>query len=201
MSFNAWLVAVLTFALSTAFSPGPNNIMLLSSGSAFGIRRTLPHLLGVATGFPFMTLAIGLLLGEVFLAYPLLHTLLKVFGIGYMLYLAGKIALSRVAVERREAARPLTFFEAALFQWVNPKAWVMALGAMAAFTNPLAGSATVQTMWIAAMFLVASVGSSSTWAVAGSVIAGWLHTPRRVMIFNIAIALSLVLSIIPMMAE
>lgn len=201
MNFLSWLIAVSVFAISSAFSPGPNNLMLLASGTTFGVRRTLPHIAGVAVGFPAMTLVIGVVLGGAFSAYPMIHTILKVAGIGYMLYLAWKTALSRVAVEERTAARPLTFLEAALFQWVNPKAWVMATGAIAAYTGATGDTVFGQLGWLTLVFLITGIGSASTWAAAGSWIARWLHTPRHIAIFNLTIAVLLVLAILPMMVE
>lgn len=199
MTFVSWLLAVILFAASSAFSPGPNNIMLLSSGATFGVRPTWPHIWGVALGFPAMTLIVGLVLGSAFTAYPMAHLAMKVVGIGYMLYLAWKTALSRTAVEPRNAARPLRFTEAALFQWINPKAWIMATGAVAAYTSE--AHVFRQLFWITGVFLITGIASAITWAAAGTVIAKMLHTPVRIRVFNAIIGGLLVLSVIPMIFE
>lgn len=126
--------AIALFAFSSGITPGPNNIMLMTSGVNFGIRLSLPHLAGICIGFPCMVLAIGLGLSAVFQAYPLLHLIIKYVGIAYLLYLAWLIANSSSRMEGKQTAKPLSFVQAAAFQWVNPKGWIMAVGAIATFT-------------------------------------------------------------------
>lgn len=136
MSLDAFL-ALLVYALVTSITPGPNNLMLLASGVNFGIARTVPHMLGISIGFLVLLLAVGFGLGAVLTAFPALHTGLKIAGAVYLLYLAWKIAMSRSLSGKGETnARPMRFVDAAAFQWVNPKAWVMAITAMAVYTNP-----------------------------------------------------------------
>ncbi len=125
------LVAFVLFAFVSSITPGPNNTMLLSSGVNFGFNRTVPHMLGISCGFAVMVLAVGLGLGAVFKAYPLLYTVLRYAGAAYLLYLAYKIATSGpVRDTGGQEGRPMSFLAAAAFQWVNPKAWVMAIGAI-----------------------------------------------------------------------
>lgn len=143
--------AIALFAFSSGITPGPNNIMLMTSGVNFGIRLSLPHLAGICIGFPCMVLAIGLGLSAVFQAYPLLHLIIKYVGIAYLLYLAWLIANSSSRMEGKQTAKPLSFVQAAAFQWVNPKGWIMAVGAIATFTvmdKPL----TPQVLTIASVF-------------------------------------------------
>ena len=134
-------VALCLFAVTTSVTPGPNNIMLLASGVNFGLRRTLPHTLGISSGFCVLLLSVGLGLGFLFTAFPPLQVALKIFGSLYILYLALKIAASR-SLSKQDAptgsqpSKPMTFIEAALFQWVNPKAWVMAISSMSLYTAP-----------------------------------------------------------------
>jgi len=128
--------ALVGFAFVTSVTPGPNNLMLLASGVNFGFWRTIPHMLGVGLGFGFMILALGLGLAHIFAAFPQVHGVLRVVGGLYMLWLAWKIANSGPASEGRAKSTPMTFLGAALFQWVNPKAWAMALGAIAAYSMP-----------------------------------------------------------------
>ena len=130
------LLALIAFAFVTSVTPGPNNFMLLASGVNFGLVRTMPHMLGIGTGFCSLLLGVGLGLGALLVAFPVLETVLKVAGGSYLLYLAWRIAMSRsMGKGEADAARPMRFLEAAAFQWVNPKAWVMAISAMALYTN------------------------------------------------------------------
>jgi len=133
MSLDAFL-ALLLYAFVTSITPGPNNFMLLASGVNFGIIRTIPHMLGISIGFLVLLLAVGFGLGAVLTAFPALHTGLKIAGGAYLLYLAWKIAMSRSLTGKGETnARPMRFIDAAAFQWVNPKAWVMAVGAVSTY--------------------------------------------------------------------
>jgi len=125
------VLSVLLFALVSTVTPGPNNIMIMTSGVNFGVWRTLPHYLGICFGFPAMVVAISLGLGKVFEAFPQLHLVIKVLGITYLLYLAWRIATTATEIDGEKTSKPLSFLQAAAFQWVNPKAWVMAVGALA----------------------------------------------------------------------
>src|ERR1700760_1761598 len=123
------LIAFVVFAVVMFFTPGPNNIMLMSSGLTYGFRRTMPHAAGVAVGFAFMVGAVGLGLGAVFITYPVLQTILKYAGAAYLLYLAAAIALSEPAMPEQGRRRgPMTFWGAVMFQWINVKGWVMVIG-------------------------------------------------------------------------
>ena len=126
-------VALVVFAAVMAFTPGPNNVMVLSSGLTYGFRRTLPHIAGIAIGVSFMVAAMGLGLETIFIAYPVLQTILKYAGIAYLIYLAFGIAMSSSVAPGQDSQRgPMTFWTAALFQWVNVKGWVMAIGIISA---------------------------------------------------------------------
>src|ERR1044072_379035 len=129
-----WALVVFTFVMT--FTPGPNTMMLLASGVNFGFRATVPHMVGITLGFGLMTLIVGMGLGEIFKLYPMLYTTLAYAGAAYMLYLAWKIATTRSVGEGKAASRPLTFVQAAAFQWVNPKAWVMAVTAIPTYSIP-----------------------------------------------------------------
>ena len=134
------LAALALFCFAASITPGPNNAMLLASGANFGLRATLPHLAGVVLGFALLILVIGAGLGALFAAYPPLHTALKIVGGAYLLWLAARIATAKGMAGREAGGRPITFFEAAAFQWVNPKAYAMAVGAVAAYV-PRGGGA------------------------------------------------------------
>jgi threonine/homoserine/homoserine lactone efflux protein len=197
MSADVFL-ALLAFAFVSSITPGPNNIMLLSSGVNFGFRRTLPHMLGIGAGFVLLLLAVGFGLGAVLTAFPQLHTALKIAGGAYLLYLAWRIAMSRsMTTKEGETARPMTFLEATAFQWVNPKAWVMAVTAMAVYTSPEAPFLTV--ILVAVAFGIVNLPSVSVWAAFGTALRGFLSDPARLKWFNISMGLLLVASLWPML--
>jgi threonine/homoserine/homoserine lactone efflux protein len=197
MSLETFL-ALLVYAFVTSITPGPNNLMLLASGVNFGFVRTVPHMLGIGGGFLTLLLAVGLGLGAVLTAFPSLHLALKIAGVAYLLYLAWRIAMSRSMSNGDNAkARPMTFLEAAAFQWVNPKAWVMAVSAMAVYTSP--ASPFLSVIIVAAAFAVVNLPSVSTWAGFGTALRGFLSDPARLKWFNIAMGLLLVASLWPML--
>ena len=194
------LGALLVFVVVTLFTPGPNNAMLMTSGLNFGFRRGLPHLWGVALGFGVMVLAVGLGLGALFAAYPAAYTVLKYAGAAYLLYLAWQIATAgAIEVGGEARGRPITFLEAAAFQWLNPKGWVMAVGAVSAYAAVAAFPFNVLLM----SFLFGSLGilSSATWLGFGTGLKRLLTSPRAVRAVNIAMALALVASLWPILAD
>ncbi|MEQ8816993.1 MAG: LysE family translocator [Thalassobaculum sp.] len=188
--------SIVTFAVSMSISPGPNNLMVTASGANFGFRRTIPHMLGISFGFPVMLLAIGLGLGQALAAWPQVHAVLRYVAAAYLLYLAWRIATAGGPGEAVARGRPFTFLQAAAFQWVNPKAWVIALSAVATYTAP-DGSALAQILLIGAVFVVAAFLSLAVWAAFGTLIAGVLRSPRALRAFNLCMAGLLVLSLVP----
>ena len=190
----ALLPALLAFAFVASITPGPNNLMLLASGANFGVRRTLPHLLGVAVGHSFMIAVVGLGLMGVFLAYPVLHDILTGASVAYLLWLAWRIATS-VPKEGAARGRPLTFLEAAAFQWVNPKAWYMALGAITLY----AGEAARGVLAVSLAFALTNLPSILAWAALGTAMRRWLDGPGRLRLFNWTMAALLVLSLVPVL--
>jgi len=193
MTYELFL-ALLGFAFVTSVTPGPNNMMLLASGVNFGLRRTVPHMIGISVGHSVMVFLVGLGVAGVFLAHPVALTALKVAAVGYMLWLAWKIARSSAPGEGRAAGRPMTFLQAAAFQWVNPKAWAMALGAVAAYVPaPSVGSYAA----VAGVFALVNLPSVAVWAAAGQGLRRWLEGPGRLRLFNWGMAGLLVLSLIP----
>ncbi len=191
------LLALILFAFATSITPGPNNMMLFASGVNFGFRRTIPHMFGIGAGFLSLLLGVGLGLGALLSAYPPAFIALKVAGGLYLLWIAWKIGSSRSMGEGESKARPMTFLSAAAFQWVNPKAWVMAITAMAVYPNPEQYALTVAI--VALVFAAVNVPSVSTWAGFGSALREWLSVPVRLKWFNITMALLLVLSLWPML--
>lgn len=191
------LLALVLFAFATSITPGPNNMMLFASGVNFGFRRTVPHMLGIGAGFLSLLIGVGLGLGAVLSAYPPAFLALKVAGGLYLLWIAWKIGSSRSMGEGEAKGKPMTFLGAAAFQWVNPKAWVMAITAMAVYPNPDQYALTVAI--VALVFAAVNVPSVSTWAGFGSALRDWLSVPVRLKWFNITMALLLVLSLWPML--
>jgi threonine/homoserine/homoserine lactone efflux protein len=197
---QALIGAFVLFAVVALFTPGPNNIMLLSSGLTFGFRRTLPHIAGIAIGFALMVALVGLGLGAVFTAYPWLQVVLKYAGAAYLAYLAVAIARAGpVAAGEAAQGRPMTFLGAALFQWVNVKGWVIALGTITAYAAiaPFPWNIVTQTTLV----LVIGAMSATTWALFGSALRPWLSSPRKVRAFNLVMALLLLASLYPALAE
>jgi len=196
MSLETFLALVL-FAFTTSITPGPNNMMLFASGVNFGFTRTVPHMLGIGAGFLSLLIAVGLGLGALLQTLPAVYTALKFAGGAYLVWIAWKIGTSRNLSDGKAGARPMTFFGAAAFQWVNPKAWVMAVTAMATYTDPDYYLRTVLLVGIA--FAAVNVPSVSTWAGFGSALREWLSVPARLKWFNITMAVLLVASLWPML--
>ena len=190
------VVPVTLFAAASLSSPGPNNVMITASGVNFGFRRSIPHMLGIAIGFAVMNLAVGLGLGRVFEAYPQIHLVLKYVSIAYLVFLAWKIANSGPVEEGGVRSKPFTFLQAAAFQWVNPKAWAIAVGAVATFTT-VGGDLLAEVMMMSLIFLLMTFPSASTWTFFGTVIGRFLHTPGRLKAFNWFMAGLLLLSLVP----
>ena len=190
--------AIALFAFSAGITPGPNNIMLMTSGVNFGIKRSIPHLMGISLGFPTMILAVGLGLSAIFQAYPFIHIVIKVIGISYLLYLSWLIANSSSKMEGKQVSKPFTFLQAAAFQWVNPKGWIMAVGAIATFTS-VQQELNSQVITIASVFLCVAFPCAIVWLGFGVALKRLLKNERQQRIFNITMALLLVASIIPMM--
>lgn len=192
--------AFLVFMVVMYFTPGPNNIMLLSSGLTYGFRRTIPHIVGIVLGFAFMVAAVGLGLGTVFLAYPILQTLLKYAGAAYLIYLAAAIAMSGPAKPGDEKARgPMTFWGAAMFQWINAKGWVIVIGTITAYAAiaqfPL--NIAIQT----AISLLVGTVSTVAWALFGTALRPVLTSERLVRAFNVLMAILLLASLYPVFMD
>jgi threonine/homoserine/homoserine lactone efflux protein len=197
---HSLLIAFVMFAVVMFFTPGPNNIMLLSSGLTYGFRRTVPHIAGITIGFAFMVGAVGAGLGTVFIAYPVLQIILKYLGVAYLIYLAAMIAMSEPAEPDKETGRgPMTFWGAAMFQWVNAKGWVMVIGTITAY------AAIANFPWnIAiqvALSLVLGASSCTAWALFGTALRPILTSRMAVRAFNFVMALLLLASLYPVFMD
>ena len=192
--------AFLVFMVVMYFTPGPNNIMLLSSGLTYGFRRTIPHIVGIVLGFAFMVAAVGLGLGTVFLAYPILQTILKYAGAVYLVYLAAVIAMSGPTTPDGESGRgPMTFWGAAMFQWINAKGWVIVIGTITAYAAiaQFPVNIAIQTL----ISLLVGTVSTVVWALFGTALRPVLTSERLVRAFNVVMALLLLASLYPVFMD
>ena len=195
MSLETFL-AMVSFAFVMAFTPGPNNVMLTASGANFGMARTTPHMIGVVIGYAVLLCAAGGGLGALIVAFPAIQTALKIVGGAYMLWLAWKVANAGKTNDEGGAAQPLTFLQAAAFQWINPKGLIIAFGAVALYVHPENAVRDFAIMLV--VFTVATLGSTITWAGFGAALRKVLKNERHARIFNVVMALLLVASIVPM---
>jgi threonine/homoserine/homoserine lactone efflux protein len=197
MSFDT-LLALFIFTLVAAITPGPNNFMLLASGVNFGFRRTVPHILGMLAGFLTLNVAVALGVGALLVAFPALHLALKVGGGLYLAYLAWKIATARKMTSSAEdGARPLSFLQAALFQWVNPKGWIAIVTAVGLYSQP--DALTLSVVTVVLCFMLSGTIAAPTWAGFGTALRDYLDDPVRLKWFNVSMGALLLLTLIPMM--
>ena len=196
------LTALIAFAFVSSITPGPNNLMLMTSGTNFGFVRTIPHMLGVSAGFTLMIVLVGAGLAKIFELYPIAHLILKYASCAYLVWLAWKIATSPPPGAKADAkpgveaqAKPMTFIQAALFQWVNPKAWTMALTAVSAYTLPT--DPIMSLLIVAAVFGAINLPSVGSWTLLGMQLRRFLSDPLKLRIFNVTMAVILVATLYP----
>jgi threonine/homoserine/homoserine lactone efflux protein len=197
---HSLLIAFVVFAAVMYFTPGPNNIMVLSSGLTFGFRPTIPHIAGITFGCAFMVAAVGVGFGAIFIAYPVLQTILKYAGAAYLVYLAATIAMSEPVKPGEETGRrPMTFWGAALFQWVNVKGWVMVIGTITAYAGIASFPWNIAIQVVLCLLL--GVVSTSIWTLSGSSLRSLMTSPRAVRVFNLAMAALLLASLFPVFID
>lgn len=180
----------------TVITPGPNNLMLMASGANFGFSRTVPHMLGITLGFPCMVLLVGLGVMQLFDLWRPSYLILKVLSVIYLLYLAWKIANAAPPKDAKTEGKPLTFVQSAAFQWVNPKAWSMALSAITLYATSRDFPAV---LWVAGVYVAVSVISTISWTVLGQQVQRFLKDPGTLRKFNIFMAVLLVATLIPVL--
>lgn len=189
------VIALLIFVVGATITPGPNNMLIMGSGFQYGMRKTLPLLLGMCTGFPLLLIAVGVGLSELFVFLPMLYAVVKIAGATYLLYLSWCLFNLRTIEVTGPTERPLGFLQGALFQWVNPKCWVMAISANASFSvffdNPL-----IASLVISCAFLFVSIPCVGVWGVAGNIISQHLKDPKKILLFNRLMATLLLVSIV-----
>ena len=195
------LPALITFAFVSSITPGPNNLMLLASGTNFGWTRTIPHMLGISIGFSLMIFGVGVGLMQIFNTYPLVYKSMQALSIAYLLYLAWKIANAKPLDPEKSAAaavgRPLTFIQAVLFQWVNPKAWGMGVIAISTYAPSDSGLSGI--VLVALVFALVNLPCINTWILIGTQLSRFLQDPKWLRIFNVTAAVAMVASVIPVM--
>ncbi|WP_027016025.1 LysE family translocator [Comamonas composti] len=196
-SQTSFLLPLAMFSLVSSITPGPNNVMLTASGASFGYRRSLPHMLGITLGAVFMVLLIGAGLGQLFEREPWIYTALKYIGAIYLVWLAWKIAISAAGSEQAAAAKPFGFWQAAAFQWVNPKAWIMTIGVIATYTPR---ENFLLNLLLSALVLgLVNYPSISVWTLFGSAVGKALRSPQALRCFNGLMAGLLLLSLYPVL--
>lgn len=188
--------ALITFAFVSSVTPGPNNLMLMASGVNFGVLRSLPHMIGISTGFVIMSIILGMGLVQLLETYPQIHQALKIASVVYMLWLAWKIANASAPQQKGAEAKPLNILQAAAFQWVNPKAWAMATTALTVYSP--AGDIK-STVIVSLIFGCVNFPTISFWAILGQNFRKVLSNTRNLRIFNVTMALLLVASLWPIL--
>ncbi|MBL4617169.1 MAG: LysE family translocator [Robiginitomaculum sp.] len=191
-----YITALIMFAFVSSITPGPNNLMLMASGANFGFKRSLPHMLGISIGFCFMVTLVGIGLIRIFDLYPVSYTIMKIFSVGYMLFLAYKIANSAPPKDAQKTGKPFTFLQAAAFQWVNPKAWAMALGAITLFASSQEFSAIIL---VTAAFGLVNFPAITLWTILGQQMRRWLNSSTKLRAFNYTMAALLIASLYPVL--
>jgi len=195
-----YIITIVLFAISSSVTPGPNNITVMASGANFGIRKSLPVFFGICVGFALMLLLVGIGFAQVFEQFPVLHLVIKVIGTMYLLYLSFLIATAGKVSASDTPVKPLTFINGALFQWLNAKAWVVATGAIAAFTT-VGTDFYIQNFTIALTFLIISFPCVGLWLFFGSTLKNILKSELHRRMFNYSMAGLLVMSVIPVVIE
>jgi threonine/homoserine/homoserine lactone efflux protein len=194
------MLALAMFAMVTSGTPGPNNTMILASGVNFGFKRSLPHLAGITLGFCFMIVCVGLGLQAVFVRFPQLETVLRYVGAAYLLWLAWKLARSQPMTDSQGiTSKPMGFWAAAAFQWVNPKAWIMAISAITTYAAvPASSSVSISlVLLVSLIFGLINLPLVACWAVFGSAMRRFLQEPKTLKLFNYVMAFLLIASLYP----
>lgn len=189
--------ALAVFAFVTSITPGPNNLMLMASGANFGFRRSVAHMLGIGIGFMVMIVVVGFGLAQIFELYPVSKTILKICSVAYMLYLAWRIMGASAPGADRGSSTPISFLEAAGFQWVNPKAWAMALTSISVYAPDQSMAAVLS---VALIFGAINLPCVSSWTLLGLQLRRLLSNPAHLRVFNTGMAVLLIVSLIPVLA-
>ncbi|RLA09029.1 MAG: LysE family translocator [Gammaproteobacteria bacterium] len=193
------VISILTFAFTMAMTPGPNNALFLSSGLTFGYRATIPHIIGVIIGFPLMTFFVGIGLGELFQTYPIIFQVLKIMSFAYLLWMAYHMTQIKGGLgNNKKRDKPLTFIQAVLFQWVNPKAWIMAISSISVFTTSIDNKFS-QLLIVTFLYFIVGFVSTNFWTLGGVLLKKFITSQKVVHIINLILAFVMVASVLPFM--
>ena len=190
------LSALVGFAFVTVMTPGPNNLMLMALGANFGFQRSVPHMLGIGLGFPSMVVLVGIGVMQLFDMWPTSYVILKTLSVIYLVYLAWKITNAAPPENADAKGKPLSFVQSAAFQWVNPKAWTMALSAITLFATNRDLDAV---LWVAGVYVLVSCISTTSWTMLGQQMQRFLHNPNRLRAFNACMAVLLIATLVPVL--
>lgn len=191
-------LALVLFAFSGSFSPGPNNLLVMSSGALFGFKRTIPHIIGIAVGFNIVLLGALLGMGVIVDQFPWLLTVVKTVGAAWLAWMGFKFFKAAFTKQNTKdntsktetRSRPFRFYEAVLIQWVNPKAIIMALAAASAYVG-VADDIWLRTLLICGTFLIMGFASAGTWTIAGNALNRLMSSGRSATILNVFMGLLL----------
>lgn len=197
------LAAFVVYAFVSTITPGPNNMMIMASGLNYGIRRSLPHLAGIVLGFGFMVFLAGLGLFTVLDYVPVMYQVLHIGSVAYLLYLAWKIAMAKpLDTSKPSNSKPITFLQAAAFQWINPKAIVIAMAAITTYVPEVPEDDFLKNVTtLSILFALITLPCTGIWAVFGSAFRRFLNNPVYYRAFNISMAILLVVSLYPLLSE
>lgn len=200
MSLTDFWIPLATFALVAAFTPGPNNLMLAASGMNHGFRRSVPHMMGISVGFPVMLLCIVFGLGALISGFPLLRDFMRLASAVFIVYFAWRIATTETDLNVENTGRPFTLWQAALFQWVNPKGWAVAI-AVASLYAPGGIGQWERALSMAALFFAITAACASCWTSLGTAIRSVLRDPGVRRWVNRGMAAALVLTMLPILLK
>jgi len=194
---DTWFIPLLLFILVAGFTPGPNNIIAMSIGFSWGFKKVIPHILGVAIGFPIMLLLIGFILEPIFKQYIVIFLILKWLSLAYIIYLAYKIATAPLSIKEDKKTKPISFIESVIFQWINPKAWA---GAMATVTLYVPQNNYSFGLIVASITsAITIVFAISFWGYMGKKIKIFLSKQSHIKAFNYTMAFLLIVSVVAML--
>ena len=195
-----FIIEILFFAFATSITPGPNNIMVFNAGINYGFCKTIPHILGICLGFPIMLICVGLGMGSFFEKYVMLHKLFKIGAALYLIFIAWKIANTnniRLSGCTNNKVGPISFWQASLFQWINPKAWIMAVVAVSTYTT--IGGNYYEIVRIAFIFIIVSFPCVSAWTIVGQYIRKFVTKEKYLKCINITSGLLIIMSLLPIL--
>ncbi len=194
-----YFASLILFTLVTLATPGPNNLMIMTSGLNFGVRASIPHYLGIVFGFPLMIFMVGYCLGDLMMRSEFLRHSLQVGGILYLSWLAWKIASAASVSAKEGKAQPFTLWQSLIFQWLNVKGWVIVVALVASFVSP--ANLFHDLCFACMIYLVFGMVNTFIWLGGGYYLRRWLNEPVKLRVFNVSMAVILLVSLLPIISE